>query len=135
MKKAFLVLALLAGSISFSNAQQGGFQQRSPEERAKFQTERISERLKLTADQKTKVEAIFLSQNKSMDSLRTAAGQGGDRQAMFQKMQPIREQNDKKIVALLTDDQKKAFATYQEEMRNRMGGRGGQGGGRPAGQR
>ncbi|WP_207421501.1 hypothetical protein [Desertivirga brevis] len=133
MKKAFLVLALVAASFSFSYAQQGGgYQNRTPEERAKQGTERISEKVKLTADQKTKVEAILLVQSKSVDSLRTAVGQGGDRQQMFQKMQPIREQADKKIIALLTDEQKKAYAAYQEENRNRMGqgrrnGQGGQG--------
>ena len=128
MKKVLLALVFLAGSVNISHAQQGQGQQRSPEERVKMQTERLSERLKLTADQKTKVEAIFLGQAKSMDSLRTAGGQGGDRMEMMKKIRPIREENDKKIKALLTDDQKKAFDTYQEEMKNRMTGGRGQGG-------
>jgi len=128
MRNAFLALAFFAGSISFSNAQPGrGMQQRSPEERAKQQTERLSERLKLTADQKTKLEAIFLTQGKSMDSLRNAVGQGGDRQAMFQKMQPLREQTDKKVASVLTEDQQKEYKKLQEENRARMGGGGGQG--------
>lgn len=133
MKKALLAFAFVAGSISFSMAQQGqgGGQQRSPEERAKQQSERLAERLKLSADQKAKVEAIYLAQGKSVDSLRKA-NEGGDRQQLFQKMQPLREQADKNVAAILTEDQKKEYAKIQEEMRSRMGG--GQGGGRRGGQ-
>jgi len=129
MKKAFLILALFAGTVTLSQAQPGG-QQRTPEERAKMQVSRLPETLKLTADQKTKIESIFLSQAKSMDSLRTAGG--GDREAMFAKLAPIRQETDKKISAILDEDQKKAFAAYQEEARKRMGQGGrGQGGQRP----
>jgi len=120
MKKAFLIAALFVATASLSKAQQNQ-PQRSPEERVKMQTERLNERLKLTADQKTKIEAILLSQAKSMDSLRNAAGEGADRRALFGKMGPIREQNDKKIAALLTEEQKKTYTTMQEEMRSRMG--------------
>ncbi len=131
MKKAFLIAALFAATVTVSKAQQGG-QPRSAEERVKIQSERLNERLKLTADQKTKVDAILLSQAKSMDSLRNAAGEGADRRALFEKMKPIRDENDKKIAALLTEEQKKTYATIQEEMRNRMGGQGrGNGGNRP----
>ena len=127
MKKTLLALAFVAGSISLTMAQPGqGGQQRSPEERAKQQTERLSERLKLNADQKSKVEAILLAQGKSMDSLRNANGQGGDRQQMWEKTRPIREQADQKINAVLTEDQKKEYVKAREEMRG--GRRGGQGG-------
>lgn len=126
------MLALLAGTASFSMAQGGGG---TPEERTQRNLDRLKTTLSLTADQEAKVKLILLAQNKSQDSLRAAAGEGADRAAMFQKMGPIREANDKKIMALLSDDQKKAYTKYLEERRQRMG-QGGNGGGapRPAGQ-
>ena len=127
MKKIFLALALLVGSLSYSYAQQQTA--RTPEERAKTQSQRLADRLKLSAEQKAKLEVIFLAQSKSMDSLRATAAEGADRRQSFQKMQPIREQADKKIEALLNDEQKKAYAAYQEEMKSRIQNRSGRQGG------
>ena len=127
MKKIFLALALLVGSLSYSHAQQQT--PRNPEERAKTQSQRLADRLKLSAEQKSKLEVIFLAQAKSMDSLRATTAEGADRRQSFQKMQPIREQTDKKIEALLNDEQKKAYAAYQEEMKSRMQNRPGRQGG------
>ncbi|MBC7915174.1 MAG: hypothetical protein H7Y07_13735 [Pyrinomonadaceae bacterium] len=130
MKKILLMIAFIAGTISFSMAQGGGG---TPEERTQRNLDRLKTTLSLNADQEAKIKAIMLSQNKSQDSIRAAAGEGADRAAIFQKLTPVREANDKKIMALLTDDQKKAYTTYLEERRQRMGGQGG-GAPRPAGQ-
>ena len=107
MKKLIIMLALVAGVTTFSKAQGGG-QQGTPEERAKASVERPNvAALNLTADQKTKVVAILTKQNKSQDSLRTAAN--GDFAAMGAKLTPISAANEAAIVALLTADQKKAY--------------------------
>ncbi|WP_256011529.1 hypothetical protein [Desertivirga xinjiangensis] len=127
MKKIFLAFALLVGSLSYSQAQQQA--PRTPEERAKTQSQRLADRLKLDAEQKSKLEAIFLAQAKSVDSLRATTAEVADRRQSFEKMRPIREQADKKIKALLNDEQKKAYATYQEEMKSRMENRSGRRGG------
>ncbi len=124
MKKLAVILFVLAASVSFSNAQgqggrQGGFQQRTPEERAKMQLDRLTETVKLTEDQKTKVSAIYLSQSKSRDSLFAAAGQGGDRGVMRTKMTEMSAATDKKILELLNEDQKQAYNAYIKERANR----------------
>lgn len=126
--------ALFVGTVSFSMAQQGGGQRGgTPEERVQRNIDRLKP-LSLTADQEVKIKAILLAQSKSQDSLFAAAGQGADRQATFQKLTPIREASDKKILDLLNEDQKKAYTTMQEQRRQR-GPQGGQGGApRPAGQ-
>ncbi len=46
--------------------------------------------------------------------------QGGDREAMMAEMQKQTGEADKKIEALLTDDQKKEYAKMKEEQRQRM---------------
>jgi len=125
MKKLVIILFVFAASVSFSNAQgQGGFQQRSPEERVKMQMDRLTETVKLTDDQKIKVSALYLSQSKSRDSLFTAVGQGGDRQVMRTKMMEISAATDKKVLELLNEDQKKAYNAYVQERANRGPGGG-----------
>ncbi len=131
MKKTFLLIALLAGSLSFSQAQQQPRQQRTPEETAQRSVDMLEKRLSLTADQKAKIYTIELAQAKTRDSVWAAARNAdGDRQAMMSKMKEVQEGNDKQITALLNDEQKKSYQQWVEERRNRT--RGGQGGQRPA---
>jgi protein CpxP len=103
---------------------------RSPEERAKRTLDQLTEKLKLTDDQKTKVLAILTDQNVQMNKAREEAS--GDADARRTSFAKIQADSQVKISALLTDDQKKAYTTWQEErkaaMQNRAG-RMGQGGG------
>lgn len=131
MKKTFLLIALFTAILSVSKAQPR--QQRTPEEMAQRNVEMLEKRLNLTADQKAKVYSTILSQYKTMDSLRTAGrNSDADRQEMFSKMRAMQEENDKKISALLTDDQKKTYEEWVKERQSRMrGGMGRQGGQNP----
>ncbi|PWG81725.1 hypothetical protein [Pararcticibacter amylolyticus] len=128
MRKNFLFIALLAGSVSLSQAQPR--QMGTPEERAERQTAMLEKQLKLTADQKAKIYTVILTQAKETDSLRTAARNAGeDRQAMWSKMQEIQKKHSGNISSLLTADQKKTYDQWLEEMRSRRGrGPGGPGG-------
>lgn len=128
MKKLAITLFMLAATVSFSQAQgQGAGQQRSPEERVKMQLERLPQTLNLTEDQKAKISGIYLNQAKSRDSLFTATGQSGDRQVIRTKMVEMSAVTDKKVLALLNEEQKKAYNAYVQERGNR--GFGGPGGG------
>ena len=131
MKKALIFGALLTATVSLAKAQGGGGggQQMTPEQRME-RTLASMEPLKLTADQLTKVKVILTAQNKSRDSIRTAMQAGCDRQAMMAKNQEIQKSADDKIVALLTPEQKTAFAEIQKNRRGfGGGGNRGQGGG------
>jgi protein CpxP len=127
MKRFMLICGLLFSVITFAHAQGGGRNMGTPEERATKQTTTLTEKLSLTADQQTQVKAILLDQNNQMSQAREAAGD--DRKAMREKIMTLMNTNNTKINALLNDDQKKAFAAYQEErkadMSKRMGGQGG----------
>ena len=78
----------------------------------KARVERMSENLKLTDDQKTKLTEVFKSQAEKMREAR------GDRE----KMTAMREENDKKIKEILTAEQ---YTKYKE--RPQGGGPGGPG--------
>ena len=124
MKKFSIAVVLLLSVFTFANAQNspqgspGGRNMGTPEERAQRQTEMVSTRLNLTADQKAQVQVIFLAQAKSVDSLRKASA--GDMAAMRSSMKSIQQANESKLITVLNDEQKKQYAAYQEERKNRM---------------
>ena len=74
----------------------------------------LSERLKLTADQKTKVQEIF---NDTREQLRAV------RQETEPRMEEIRRQADGRLQTVLTPDQWQQFQRLRDE-RGRRGGRG-----------
>lgn len=133
MKKVVIILFLLTGAISFSNAQpgQGGGQRRTPEESAKMQLESLPQTLKLTADQQAKITEVYLAHRKYRDSLFTSMGQAGDRTAMRAKMIEMMADADKKVLVLLNKEQQKIYNEYVKE-RGARGFGGGNGGGQRA---
>ncbi|MCJ0742557.1 hypothetical protein [Pedobacter montanisoli] len=132
MKKLLLICTFIFGVIAFANAQQGGGRmggnmgRMDPEARVK----QLDEKLKLSDDQKTKVLAIFKDQGEAQKKMMEEAQNGGDRSAMREKMQKMREEYDAKLNGVLNEDQKKAYKAWQDEqraeMQKRMQERGGQ---------
>lgn len=79
--------------------------------------EQLSERLNLSADQKTKVQQIFGESREQLRSLRKESEP---------KVSEIRRQADEKMQQVLNAEQWKQFQTIRDEMRQRRG-RGGPG--------
>jgi Spy/CpxP family protein refolding chaperone len=78
----------------------------------------VADELKLTDDQRTKIQGILDEQMTSMRSAfpRGGGGAGGGRpdfNAMRQQMEAMRKKTDEKIAAVLTDDQKKQWKEMQ----------------------
>ena len=128
MKKVFVMTVLFVATITLATAQQP----RTPitaEESAKRQTERVDQAVKLTGDQKTKIQAIDLDFAKKTIELRQNRG---DRDAMRAKMQELDAARDAKYKGVLTADQFKKYsedkAKREKEMQERraQGGQGGQ---------
>jgi len=118
-----MMCCFVLGMSAVSFAQ--GRMQRTPEEQAKnMQTE-----YKLTDDQTSKVMAVFATQAKTRDSIRTASN--GDRQAMMQAMRPMMEATGVKLKAILTPEQYAAYEKANAERMQRMR----QGGGAPPSQK
>lgn len=131
--KAIKIIAasimLLCGAL-FANAQPGGMrgqggqrgpggQQMDPEQMVQMRVDRLKETLKLTADQVTKVTAVFKKQNEDMAKLM----QGG--QPDMEAFQKLRENETAELKKILTADQ---FKAYEESMQRGFGGGRGQGG-------
>jgi len=111
MKKLFVVGIMLIATVTLATAQQR--QQMSTEERAKAQTERMEKLLTLTADQKTKVQAIDLELSKEMTT--RMQNNQGDREGMREAMQAIDKKRDEKYKAVLTADQFKKYLGDKEQ--------------------
>jgi len=111
--------------VSLSKAQGGGGGGRGMARTPADQLKQIQTAVPtLTADQSTKLLAIYTASAASRDSLMKA---GGDRQAM----RPIMQASQAKVQAVLTDDQKAVYKKYMEDMRAKMQENGGGGGGMP----
>ena len=80
--------------------------------------EQLSERLNLSADQKTKVQQIFGDSREQLRALRKESEP---------KVTEIRRQADDKMQQVLNPEQWKQFQSIRDEMRQRRG-RGGPGG-------
>jgi hypothetical protein len=93
----------------------------NPENFAKRQTEELKEELGLTADQEKKVYEINLESINKMGEMREEArSSGGGFEGMREKMTKIREEQNKKMKEVLTEDQWTKYEKYLEERRERM---------------
>lgn len=130
MNKLSLVAALAVGGLlasatitcaQNSNAQKRDRKGPSVEQRV----ERMNTEVNLTADQKTKVTALFEEDGKKMRELRqdTSLSQE-DRRA---KMRTMREESDKKLKAILTPDQWQKWEKARPQGGPRGGGQKGEG--------
>ncbi len=77
--------------------------------------EQLSERLNLSADQKTKVQQIFGESREQLRALRKESEP---------RVTDIRKQADEKLQQILNAEQWKQFQSIRDEMRQRRGGRG-----------
>ena len=89
----------------------------SPEDRAKQQTAQLKELLDLNADQEKQIYELNLQTGKQMASMR---GQGNaNPQGMREKMMKMREEQNEKMKAILTEAQWNKYQKYLEERRER----------------
>ncbi len=120
-RTVFAIVAMFVLAMSMNSyAQMGGNQQ----ERMKKMLEDYKTKLKLSEVQFGKIDTILTSQMSEMAKIRESAGE--DREAMRAGFMELREKTNKKIEALLTDEQKVDWKKIQEEMAQRRqgGGRG-----------
>jgi len=127
MSKLSLIAAVALGGLVASSmlatAQEGS---NPPEKRGgkgrptvEQQMQRYTEQLALTDDQKPKVEAVLKASSKKRQEITSDTSL--DRQQIREKMQPVMEEQNKKMKAILTDDQ---YKKYQEmNQRGKKGGK------------
>jgi len=140
-KKIILVVLLVIGFSSF--AQQGQWQNMSPEQRSQAQLERLTTELKLDAQQQEQIKPILAEQTAKLQAMRDQRMANNakeltseERKAQMQKRTEERTATDNKLKAILTPEQFKKMkdneAANREKMReareSRQGSEGRQGG-------
>ncbi|MEW6006000.1 MAG: hypothetical protein AB1695_11870 [Stygiobacter sp.] len=93
----------------------------TPEERA----QQLKEQLSLSDDQTEKVTTILIESEKKREAIFDETD--GDRKVMRSKMVSLMKETDKKIDALLTNDQKEKYDELKKERRQQMKQRSGKG--------
>ena len=105
------VLGFAAGILAL-NVYRGFARDRDPRDRF----EQMSERLQLSADQKTKVQEIFADTREQLRAVRRESEP---------KVNEIRREADGRLQTVLTPEQWQKFQGIRDDMRSRRGGRGG----------
>ena len=129
MKKQFVfILALMVAGITMVNAQGGGFQRRTVEERVAAVHAKLDSAFKPDAAKLAQIDSVFANYYRATDKVREELMSGGQRpdpQVMREKNQPYADARDKELMALLGDANFKIWKdTIEPSMR-----RGGPGGG------
>lgn len=109
-----------AGQTRVQAQQQRGSM--DPVEMSKKQTERMKETLHLSEEQLGKVSKINLDFANKRQELRKSAS--GDRTAMREQMETIRDERNAALQEVLTAEQYKKFLAQEEEMRKNGPGKG-----------
>lgn len=115
MKKIGLLMAVLLMTCGMAMAQgPRGERNMDPKERAQKMTEQMVKDYSLTETQKEKVHTLNLEMSESMSKIT-----GNDREARRTKMQTIREDYNKNLKKVLTEEQYKKYEKKESERRKR----------------
>jgi len=131
MKKQLLLMAsAVIISITTVNAQGGGGQRMTPEERTKATVEKMAP-LNMDAETKPKAEAIiaefYSTQQKAMEEMRASGS--FDREAFAAKRKELSDARDGKLKAIFTTEQMKKWIEEIEPSTRPQRPAGGGGGG------
>lgn len=122
MKKSIGILIAGLLTIGLSQAQErGNRQNRSDEEIAKIQVERLTEQLSLNKNQQDSIYKYTLLTTKEQKQLLQSSN--GSREANFEKSNALREGSSIKIKSFLTTEQAKKYEEFQKNRPQRGGQR------------
>jgi Spy/CpxP family protein refolding chaperone len=123
MKKWILGAAVMTCiSLGLSaQHQKKNFRELSASERAEKMSNRMAEELKLTDEQRKQVSKVVLENATRQEELIQK------RKAEFEAQKNYRLEQEKKISAILTEEQKVIWEQRKEALKQRMGGRGEEG--------
>ena len=118
MKNKFKLLFILMFAGILSASAQGGGQQRTPEERAKMQVDRMTDSLKLTTAQQGDVTNTLVDYYKAMTKLREGLAPGTRPEKA--DTDKITADRDAKLKVILKEEQFNHFKDMEAAMRQRQ---------------
>lgn len=119
MKSLITTLALVL-SLGLANAQEGGpRQQRSPEDMAKMQSERLTKELSLSPSQQDSIHKHILAY--SIEQQKIFKDAGDNREDAMKSMQALRQQQAEKIKSFLNEEQIRKYDELAKQRVRRAG--------------
>jgi len=118
LQYSIVALFLLVGGVLFAQPGGGG-RDMNPEQRAKQQTAQMTEQLSLSEAQAGKVQEINLKYAKQAQAARENAD--GDWESMRGKMTAMRQEQDKELQTIVTQEQWQKWTAFREEQRANRG--------------
>ena len=116
MKKTILLIAVIIGLITVANAQDS-YKDKSPEERAKMQTEWMQKKLTLDSTVVTSVQTINLKYANKMEILKNNRD---SRYAKIQEFKSLSDQKDKELKTVFTPEQYNLYLQKKDELKDYM---------------
>jgi hypothetical protein len=117
--KITLFFMLMFAGILSTQAQQGGFQRRTAEERTKQTADRLSDSLKISAAQRTDLDAVYLDFYKAQDKLREGLAPGARPEKT--ELDKLSDARDARLKIILKEEQYNKLKQMEAAMRNRQG--------------
>lgn len=113
IKQIVLAAGILIAPLAVAQGKPGK-EQKTPEERAKRHTERMTQELGLTAEQSAKVGDINL---RYVDVLADLKASGQDKEVMKEQGKALRDKRDEELKLVLTAEQYAKMMTLREQKR------------------
>lgn len=113
MKKLIFTAILFISMGTMAFAQSDKKVKKTPEQKAQHATEELTKKLSLTADQKSKIEAINLESFKKIKDS-NPKGEKKDKAAI----KAAKDDRDNKINAVLNDSQRKTYKEFKAEKKS-----------------
>ena len=104
MKKASVIAIMLFLIIGTSIAQEGNKQKKTPEQKAKKQTEILNNQLNLTGDQQTKIYPLLLSNITQIDAIKAKYGDNRSKERN-KELRDLKIKFTEELKTILTADQ------------------------------
>jgi len=119
LRRSVPVLLLLGGLAAMAAAQPGGGPRALTDSTViERRVADLAERLELSPEQTASVRTILYEQG--AEARKAIDASGGDRESMRRAVRQGAQEADRRIEALLTDEQKEAYRVHREERRREM---------------
>jgi len=118
LHRCVLMLALLGALPALAAAQPGGPRGVADSSMIEQRVAELSDRLSLSAEQEASVRVVL--HEEAAHARKAMREAGGDRDAMRRSFRERAMETDRRIEALLREEQKEAYRSYREERRREM---------------